>query len=133
MSDTDLFSSIGRPVRDVEYYSSFERPLLKAQRNRGLERVQLSQMEKEKKSVGTEMRLSDVQDELDRRKWRMQNADIALYETGIQLQSQRMELYLANQVSDQAQREKSWLCEELDMRNQAFQEDRARDIQEIEE
>ena len=30
MRDTDLFSSIGRPVRDVEYYSSFERPLLKA-------------------------------------------------------------------------------------------------------
>ena len=63
----------------------------------------------------------------------MQNAHIALYETGIQLQSQRMELYQANQVSDQAQREKSWLCEELDMRNRAFQEDRARDIQEIEE
>ena len=29
MRDTDLFSSIGRPVRDVESFSSFERPLLK--------------------------------------------------------------------------------------------------------
>ena len=36
-------------------------------------------------------------------------------------------------MSDQAQREKSWLCEELDMRNLAFQEDLARDCQEIEE
>ena len=61
----------------------------------------------------------------------MQNAHIALYETGIQLQSQRMELFQANQLSDQAQKEKSWLCEELDMRNRAFQEDRASDCQEI--
>ena len=70
---------------------------------------------------------------LDRRKWIMQNADIVLYEAGIQLRSQRMELYQANQVSDQAQREKSWLCEELDMRNRAFQEDRAKNSRAIDE
>ena len=58
---------------------------------------------------------------------------IALYETGRQLESKRMELYQANQLSDQAQRAKSWLCEESDMRNIAFQEGRARDCQEIEE
>ena len=37
--------------------------------------------------------LSGAQSELDRREWKMQNADIALYDTGIQIQSQRMELY----------------------------------------
>ena len=40
--------------------------------------------------------------------------------TSRQLESQRMELYLANQSTDQAQREKSWLFEELGMRNRAW-------------
>ena len=57
----------------------------------------------------------------------------AFHDTGIQLQSQRMELDQANQLTDQTQREKSWLCEELEMRNKAFREDRARRCQGIEE
>ena len=61
----------------------------------------------------------------------MLNAEIALYETGIQLQSQRMELYHANQLTDQTRREKIWLCDELEMRNRALQEYRARICQEI--
>ena len=44
-----------------------------------------------------------------------------------------MELYQENQLTDQAQREKSWPCEELDIRNKAIEEDRARDYQDIEE
>ena len=60
--------------------------------------------------------LSDAQADLDRREWERLNADIALYETGMQLKSQRMELYQANQLSDQTQRE-NWLSEEVDMRN----------------
>ena len=44
-----------------------------------------------------------------------------------------MELYQAAQLSDQAQRKKSSLCDDLEMRNRSFQEDRARDCQEIEE
>ena len=52
----------------------------------------------------------------------MQNADRALDEAGIQLQSQRMELYQANQLTNQTQREKSWLCNELEMRNRAFRQ-----------
>ena len=56
----------------------------------------------------------------------MQNADIALNEIGMQLQSQRMDLVQANQLTDQTQREKIWLCDELEMTNTAFQEDRAR-------
>ena len=46
-------------------------------------------------------RLSEAQAELDGREWERRNADLALYETGRQLESQRMELYQANQLSDQ--------------------------------
>ena len=46
-------------------------------------------------------KLSEAQSELDRREWKMQNCDRALYDTGIQLQSQRMELDQANQLTDQ--------------------------------
>ena len=63
--------------------------------------------------------------ELDRREWKMQNADRALFETGIQLQSHWMELYQANPLTDKTQGEKSWLCNELEMKNRAFQEDRS--------
>ena len=62
-------------------------------------------------------RLSEAQAELDRREWEWRNADIALYETSRKLEFQKMELHQANQLSDQAHREKSWLCEELDLRN----------------
>ena len=44
-------------------------------------------------------RLSEAQSELDRREWKMQSADRALHEMGIQLDSQMMmELYQANQL-----------------------------------
>ena len=78
-------------------------------------------------------KLSQAQSELDRRERKMQNADRALYDTGKQLQSQRMELYHANQLTDRTQRVKSWLCDGLEMINKAFQEDRARRCQVIEE
>ena len=55
------------------------------------------------------------QSELDRREWKKQNADIALSETGMQLQSQRMELHQANHLTDQTRREQSWLCDESEM------------------
>ena len=57
----------------------------------------------------------------------MRNSDVALYETGMQFQSQRMELYQANQLTDQTRRD------EVEMKNRAFQENRARSCQEIEE
>ena len=52
------------------------------------------------------------QSELNRREWKMQGVDRALYESSIQLQSQRMELYQANKLTDQSHREESWLCNE---------------------
>ena len=51
-------------------------------------------------------RLSEAQAEIDRRERERRNADIYLYETGRQLESQRMEHYQANQVSDQASKGK---------------------------
>ena len=70
-------------------------------------------------------KLSEAQSELDRREWRMQNVDRALFETS-------MPLYQANQLTDQSQKG-NWLCTELEVRGSAFQEDRARICQEIEE
>ena len=46
MRDTDPFSSIGKPMQDVESFSSFKGSLLKGKRNRDLESVQDSQIEK---------------------------------------------------------------------------------------
>ena len=43
-------------------------------------------------------RLSDAQAELDRREWERRNTDIALCETGMQLQCQKMELYQAKSI-----------------------------------
>ena len=69
--------------------------------------------------------------DMDRTNWEQRNADIALYETNRDLESQTLELYHANQLADQAQREKINLCGELDMRNRLFQESRPRKCQEI--
>ena len=49
--------------------------------------------------------LSEAKSELDRQELRVRS--------GMQLQSQRMELYQVNQLSGHSQREKSWLCTEL--------------------
>ena len=51
----------------------------------------------------------------------------ALHESGMQLQSQRMELYRANQLSDHSQIEKSWLCTELDRTERLLQEESSGD------
>ena len=50
----------------------------------------------------------------------MRNAAIALYETFMQLQSQRLKRHQANQLTDQTRREKSWLCDDLEMRKELF-------------
>ena len=50
--------------------------------------------------------LRKAEAEMDIRIWEQRNADIALHETNRELESQRLELYQANQWTDQAQREK---------------------------
>ena len=74
-----------------------------------------------------------LQLELDKQELRDQCADRALHESGMQLQSQRMELYHANQLSDHSQREKSWPHTELDRKERLLPEDRMRSLQEIQE
>ena len=147
-------STMEKSMRDVDPFSSFGKPLSKGGRNRELESVQDSQMERERilseqrnfydilemkgdqafqGKYAARTRLSEAQPELDRREWKMRNADPALSETGMQLQSKRTELYQANQLTDQTRRERSWVCHELEMRNRAFQENRDRNCHEIEE
>ena len=124
VSCSQTHSSMEKSRWDVEPFSSFGKPLSKGKRNRDLESVQDSLRERErflseqrdihdfpeKKAdrafqgeCAAQTRLSEVQFELDRREWRMHNADIALYEIDMQLQS---ELYQSNQLTDQTRREK---------------------------
>ena len=65
-------------------------------------------------------RLSEAEADMNIRNWEQRNSDIALYETNRELESQRFELYQANQWADQAQREEDNLCGEFDMRNQTL-------------
>ena len=78
-------------------------------------------------------RLSEAEAETDISNLERRNADIAIHETNRETESQRLELYQANQSADQAQREKISLCRGLEMRNQFHQESRTRTCQEIEE
>ena len=50
---------------------------------------------------------------MDIRNWEHRNFDIAFFEINRELESERLELYQANQWADQAQREKINLCGEL--------------------
>ena len=42
-------------------------------------------------------RLSEAEVEVDRKSWERRNSDVALYETNRELESQRLELYQADQ------------------------------------
>ena len=59
-----------------------------------------------KGECAAQKRLSEAEAEMVRRNWEQRNADIALYETNREVESQRLELYQATQWADQAQRER---------------------------
>ena len=61
------------------------------------------------------------------------NSEYALVESRRELESQRRQLLEANQWTDQAQRESTHLCSELEMKNRLHQDCCARSCQEIEE
>ena len=63
---------------------------------------------------------------MDIRHKAQRHADIALYETNRDLESQRLEFCQANQCADQAQRERICLFGELEKRSGLFQESNAR-------
>ena len=65
-------------------------------------------------------RLSEVEADVEVRRWEQKSPEMALYETDGELESHRLKLHQANQCADQAQREKINLCGELEMRNRRF-------------
>ena len=67
MRDVGPFSSVGKPVRDVQSFSSFEKPLSKGKGNRELENVHLSQMEKEI-IVSEQRKTSSLADGMNKKK-----------------------------------------------------------------
>ena len=71
--------------------------------------------------------------ELNMQELRVEDADRVLHESGPQLHFERMELYQMNQLCDHSQREKRWLCTELDRREKVVQEDRVRSLEYIED
>ena len=55
-------------------------------------------------------RSSEAEADMDQRNREQRDSDIALHETNRELESQRVELYQANQWTDQPQKEKISLC-----------------------
>ena len=70
---------------------------------------------------------------METRKWDKRSFDMALCESNLEIESQRLELNQAYQWADQAQGERISLCGDWEMRNRLFNGSRARDCQEIEE
>ena len=80
------------------------------------------------RECAAQKRFSEAEGEMDVRNWEQRNADIALNETNRELESQRLELYPANQWADHIQREKINLFGELEMRHRFFQESRTKKL-----
>ena len=79
-----------------------------------------------------QQKLYEAEAGVEARNWEKRNSDIALREINQEFESQRFQLYQASRWADQAQRDKISLYGELELRNKLFQEDHARDCQEIE-
>ena len=61
------------------------------------------------------------------------NSEYALIESRREVECQRRQVLEANQWADQAQRERTHLCSDLEMKNRLYQECDARSCQEIAE
>ena len=70
---------------------------------------------------------------VEARCWEKRNSDVALREIHQEFESQRFQLQQASRWVDQAQRDKISSYGELEFRSRPFQENHARDCQEIEE
>ena len=77
-------------------------------------------------------KLSEIEADVEIRRWEQRSSEIALHESYRELETQRLQLLQAN-IWDNAQSERISLCGELEMRNKLFQESRTKDCQEIEE
>ena len=81
-----------------------------------------------------QQKLYEAEAEVEAKNWAKRNFGIAFREINQEFESQRFQLHQASRWADQAQRDKISLYGELELRgNRLFQEDHARDCQEIEE
>ena len=78
-----------------------------------------------------QQRLYEAEADVEARKWEKRNLDVAFQEVNQEFESQRFQLQPANRWADQAQREKLSLYGELELRNRLFEENQAKDCQEI--
>ena len=138
---TSIVGSFWKLKRGDESSSNVQRSLLRRKRDREYGSVSLSQHEKERilserktlhehfEKEGeralqgestAQKRLSDVEVEMGRKSWERIKFVVALFETKQQLESQRLDLFQANQWADQAQKCKHkiiWIiaCEEQNL------------------
>ena len=79
-------------------------------------------------------KLCEAEAEIEARNWEKRNSGVAFQEIKQEFESQRCQLHQASRKADQVQGDKISLCGELELRNsRLFQENHARDCQEIEE
>ena len=78
-------------------------------------------------------KLYGAEAEVEARNWEQRNSDFASQEMNQEFESQRFQLHEEGRWADQAQRDKISMYAELELRNGLFQENHARDCQQIEE
>ena len=71
--------------------------------------------------------------EVEARNWEKQRQHVACQEINQEFESQRFQLHQASRWADKAERDEISLYGELELRNRLFQQNHARDCQEIEE
>ena len=78
-------------------------------------------------------RFFEAEADVEVKHWEKRNSDIALYEINQEFEVPTITATTGESMTDHAQRNKMSLYGELELRNRLFQEDQARDCQEIEE
>ena len=78
-----------------------------------------------------QQKLYEAEAEVEARNWEEQRQDVSFQEINQEFESQRFQLHQASRSADQAQRDIISLYGELELRNRRFQEDHARDCEEI--
>ena len=120
----DMWFRTWKLVRGNSSNASVEGTLSRGKRDRDWDVQTLSQRRNlhvylEQKA---ELAVSEAEADMDIWNWEQRNYGIAVFETNRELESQRLELYQANQWADQAQGEKMNVGVKLKMRNRLFQE-----------
>ena len=118
---TTLFRSQSRGKRDRDRQKIIKKHL---------ERKVDSAVRSEQLSL---QKLCEAVAEVEVRNWEERNSDIALYEKNQEFESQRVQPHQATRWADQDQSDRISLYGELELRNRLFQENHARDSQEIQE